>query len=138
MEKNNRYSTQMVAADEIQESLTVIESHFTQAAGVHCSHYVIHFILLRFDEDNDNPAMTSYQKQEMAPFLILARDAGAGALSCLAKNEANKDAMIAASAVPVLVRMVYQGTSFGRYEASVHPLSVRYISPHSDSLIVRL
>lgn len=50
----------------------------------------------------------------MAPFLVLARDAGAGALSCLAKNENNKEAILAAQAVPVLIRMVDRGTSFGR------------------------
>ncbi len=59
--------------------------------------------------------MASYQKQEMAPFLILARDAGVGALSCLSKNEKNKEAILAAQAVPVLVHMVDHGTSFGRY-----------------------
>ncbi|KAL3690803.1 hypothetical protein R1sor_004454 [Riccia sorocarpa] len=74
--------------------------------------------LIQFDEDNDNPAETSFQKQEMAPFLVLARDAGAGALSCLAKIEANKEAMIAANAIPFLVRMVDQGTSFGRAAAA--------------------
>ncbi|KAL2623311.1 hypothetical protein R1flu_003516 [Riccia fluitans] len=74
--------------------------------------------LIQFDGDNDNPAATSYQKQEMAPFFVLARDAGAGALSCLAKNESNKEAMIAANAVPLLVRMVDQGTSFGRAAAA--------------------
>jgi hypothetical protein len=51
----------------------------------------------------------------MAPFLILARDAGVGALSCLSKNEKNKEAILAAQAVPVLVHMVDHGTSFGRY-----------------------
>lgn len=50
----------------------------------------------------------------MAPFFILARDAGLGALSCLSKTEKNKQEIIVAQAIPILVRMIDEGTSFGR------------------------
>jgi hypothetical protein len=50
----------------------------------------------------------------MAPFFILARDAGIGALSCLSKNEKNKEAIMTTKIIPTLIHMIDQGTSFGR------------------------
>lgn len=76
---------------------------------------IFFLILFSFDEKNCNPVITSnYNSQEMAPFLILARDAGAGALSCLSKSEKNKEVIIATKIIPILICMIDQGTSFGR------------------------
>jgi len=51
----------------------------------------------------------------MAPFFILAQDAGVGALSCLSTSEKNKQEIITSQAIPILIQMVDEGTSFGRY-----------------------
>jgi len=69
----------------------------------------------RFNGNNYNPKITfNYNSQEMAPFFILAQDASVGALSCLLTSEKNKQAIIASQAIPNLVQMVDEGTSFGR------------------------
>ena len=67
------------------------------------------------DEKNYNPTITlNHNSQEMAPFFILARDAGIGALSCLSKSEKNKEAIMTTEIIPTLIQMIDQGTSFGR------------------------
>ncbi|KAJ7536118.1 hypothetical protein O6H91_12G056900 [Diphasiastrum complanatum] len=95
-------------------SLAVSKDEFREAIGAAGA---IPFLCNLLHEHIFEPSAACWQ-HDLAPFLVLARDAGTGALSCLVKNEANKDRIIAAQAVPVLIQIFDSGTTFGRAAAA--------------------
>ncbi|KAG0599324.1 hypothetical protein M758_12G143400, partial [Ceratodon purpureus] len=89
--------------------------------------------LIHFNGKNCNPIINvNYNSQEMAPFLILAQDAGTGALSCLSKSERNKEEIINTGIIPILIYMIDEGTSFGR-AAAANVISKLASGKHADN-----